>query len=62
MNAFAVDLEKICEELAAKGEQKADSGMAAMYGMAAQVPKSVVDEVIALYIDATYSAPPSTSN
>uniref|UniRef100_A0A8R1E338 sphinganine-1-phosphate aldolase n=1 Tax=Caenorhabditis japonica TaxID=281687 RepID=A0A8R1E338_CAEJA len=58
VDAFVADLEKTCEEIAAAGNGEAKSGMAAMYGMAAQVPKAVVDDVIALYIDATYSAPP----
>ncbi|EFO87349.1 CRE-SPL-1 protein [Caenorhabditis remanei] len=62
VDQFVADLKTTCEEVAAAGNEKPNHGMAAMYGMAAQVPKSVVDEVIALYIDATYSAPPGNMN
>ncbi|CAI5448099.1 unnamed protein product [Caenorhabditis angaria] len=59
VDAFARDLRQVCEELANSDDKGNKDSTAALYGMAAQIPdKSLVDEMVALYIDATYAKPP----
>ncbi|CAB3406889.1 unnamed protein product [Caenorhabditis bovis] len=60
VDAFVSDLDKVCTEIAASDDKGNKDSTAALYGMAAQIPdKSLVDEMICLYIDATYAKPPT---
>lgn len=60
VDAFVDDLTTVCAEIAASDDKGNKDSTAALYGMAAQIPdKSLVDEMICLYLDACYAKPPN---
>uniref|UniRef100_A0A915ECX9 sphinganine-1-phosphate aldolase n=1 Tax=Ditylenchus dipsaci TaxID=166011 RepID=A0A915ECX9_9BILA len=58
VQAFVQDLRAVAHEVASLENKGGDSATASIYGMAAQIPdKSLVDEVVYLYLDSCYAMP-----